>query len=100
MDDPESVRLIEDDASALYDESPCGYLYSLPDGTLVRVNRTFLQWTGFAREDVVGRRFQDMLSVGGRIYHETHFAPLLHMQGFVNEISLDTAVLRLASPVR
>ena len=33
--------------------------------------------------------FQDLLNVGGRIFHETHFAPLLHMQGFVSEISLD-----------
>jgi PAS domain S-box-containing protein len=85
----ESVRLIDEDAATLYDEAPCGYLYTRPDGTLLRVNRTFLEWTGFTKSEVLGRRFQDMLSIGGRIFHETHFAPLLHMQGFVNEIALD-----------
>jgi signal transduction histidine kinase/CheY-like chemotaxis protein len=30
-----------------------------------------------------------LLSVGGRIFYETHFAPLLRMQGYVNEIAFD-----------
>jgi PAS domain S-box-containing protein len=86
---PGDQRLIEEDASVLYDEAPCGYLYTRPDGTLLRVNGTFLQWTGYDRGELLGRRFQDLLNVGGRIFHETHFAPLLHMQGSVSEISLD-----------
>ena len=37
---------------------------------------------GCAREELLGgRRFQDLLTPGGRIYHETHYAPLLQMQG-------------------
>ena len=56
----------------------------------MRVNETFLRWTGHAREALVGvRRFQDLLTGGGRIYHETHYAPLLRMQGEVREIALD-----------
>jgi serine/threonine-protein kinase RsbW len=79
-------------AADLYENAPCGYLSTLPEGTIVRVNRTFLDWTGFRREDLVGRRrFQDLLSVGGRIYHETHFAPLLRMQGQVREIAAEIA---------
>ena len=53
------------------------------------MNRTFLTWTGFARDDLVGkRRFADLLDAGGRIYHETHYAPLLRMQGTVRAIAL------------
>jgi sigma-B regulation protein RsbU (phosphoserine phosphatase) len=56
----------------------------------VRVNETFLRWTGYRREDLVDvKRFQDLLSPGGRIYHETHYAPLLRMQGHVREIAVD-----------
>jgi serine/threonine-protein kinase RsbW len=77
-------------ADDLYENAPCGYLSTLPDGTIVRVNRTFLEWTGFRREDLVDRRrFQDLLTAGGRIYHETHVAPLLHMQGRVREIAAE-----------
>jgi phosphoserine phosphatase RsbU/P len=73
----------------LYESAPCGHLSMLPDGTVVRANRTFLQWSGYTREEVVGRRFVDLLSTGGRIYHETHYAPLLKMQGAVREIALE-----------
>ena len=38
---------------------------------------------------MVGKRFQDCLNVAGRIFYETHFAPLLRMQGFFNEVALD-----------
>ena len=74
----------------LYENAPCGYLSTLPDGTIAKVNQTFLNWTGYEREDLVGRRrFQDLLPVGGRIYHETHYVPLLRMQGKVREIALE-----------
>ncbi len=81
---------LHEDAADLYEHAPCGYLTTDPDGVIVRVNRTFLEWTGHRHEDLVGvRRWQDLLSVGGRIYHETHYAPLLRMQDTVREIALD-----------
>ena len=56
----------------------------------MRVNATFLRWTGYAREELVGvKRFQELLTAGGRIYHETHYAPLLRMQGHVREIAAE-----------
>ena len=80
----------EESAEELLEDAPCGYLSAALDGTLLRVNRTFLRWTGYEREDLVGvKRFQDLLSVGGRIYHETHYAPMLRMQGIVREIAVD-----------
>jgi len=77
-------------AEELYESAPCGYLSTLPDGTVVRANQTFLTWIGMERQELVGRKcFQDLLSIGGRIFYDTHFAPLLRMQGFVNEIAFD-----------
>ena len=82
--------LPEDDPESLYEKAPCGYLSTTPDGTIVKVNQTFLTWTGFSREGLVGRRsFSDLLTGGGRIYHDTHYAPLLRMQDRVREIALD-----------
>ncbi len=83
-------RLLDESAEDLYENAPCGYLATLPDGTIVKVNQTFLTWTGYRRDDLLaGKRFQDLLTVPGRIFHETHLAPLLRMQGHVNEIALD-----------
>ncbi|WP_421118558.1 PP2C family protein-serine/threonine phosphatase [Aquihabitans daechungensis] len=92
MIDPADETRIGDPETAedLYHRAPCGYLSLQPDGTVVRVNDTFLRWTGYAADDLVGeRRFADLLTAGGRIYHETHFAPLLLMQDEVREVALD-----------
>ena len=35
------------------------------------------------------RRFTDLLTVGGRMYYETHLGPLLQMQGRLSGIALD-----------
>jgi PAS domain S-box-containing protein len=78
-----------DGTEELFEDAPCGYLTTRPDGTIVRVNRTFERWLGMTRQDLVQRRFQDLLSPGGRIYHETHYAPLLQMQGSVHEIAVE-----------
>jgi PAS domain S-box-containing protein len=77
-------------AEELYESAPCGYLSTLPDGTIIRANQTFLTWIGMDRRALVGHRcFQDLLSIGAKIFYDTHFAPLLQMQGFVNEIAFD-----------
>jgi sigma-B regulation protein RsbU (phosphoserine phosphatase) len=84
------AALLDDDAEALYERAPCGYLSTTPDGTIVKVNSTFLTWTGYTRGELVGRRrFSELLTPGGRIYHETHYAPMLQMQGTAREIALD-----------
>src|SRR3954451_9108993 len=80
----------DEDPDELYEHAPCGYLTTLPDGTIVKVNQTFLNWTGYARGELIGhRRFRDLLSSGGQIYHETHYAPLLRMQDDAHEIAFD-----------
>lgn len=68
----------EDSAEDLYENAPCGYLSTAMDGTIVKINATLLGWLARDRDEVVGRRrFTDLLTVGGKLYHETHFAPLL-----------------------
>jgi sigma-B regulation protein RsbU (phosphoserine phosphatase) len=74
----------------LYENAPCGYLSTSMDGMIVKVNGTLLGWLGIGRDELVGRRrFADLLTVGGRIYHETHFAPMLHMHGEAGGIALE-----------
>lgn len=78
-----------DDLEDLFENAPCGYASALPNGRLSRVNQTLAAWTGYTAEQLVGRRFLDLLNIAGKIYYETHFAPLLRMQGFFNEVALD-----------
>jgi phosphoserine phosphatase RsbU/P len=80
---------IKEDFEDLYENAPCGYLSLRPDGRIVKVNQTFCRWTGYAPDELTGKRLHDLLTIAGRIFYETHFAPLLRMQGFFDEVALD-----------
>lgn len=74
----------------LLDHAPCGLIATTPRGLIVAANETLLGWLGHSRDELVGRRhLTDLMTIPGRIHHETHFAPLLRMQGFVHEIAVD-----------
>jgi sigma-B regulation protein RsbU (phosphoserine phosphatase) len=80
----------EEGAEELFEDAPCGLLSTTLDGKIVRANRTFLEWVGYTSDQVVNSmRFQDFLTAAGRIYHETHYSPLLRMQGSARELALD-----------
>jgi PAS domain S-box-containing protein len=84
----EGEELLEESGEDLYENAPVGYLSCLADGTIVKVNRTLLDWTSLERERVTGgMRLHELLAPGSRIYYETHVAPLLQMQGEVREIA-------------
>jgi sigma-B regulation protein RsbU (phosphoserine phosphatase) len=78
-----------EDLQDLYENAPCGYLSIQTDGRIFKVNTTFSTWIGFPSEQLLCKRLHDLLNVAGRIFYETHFVPLLRMQGFFNEVALD-----------
>jgi sigma-B regulation protein RsbU (phosphoserine phosphatase) len=82
--------LLEDSAEDLYENAPCGYLSTLMDGTIAKINGTLLGWLGIERDELVGRRrFSDLLTVGGRMYYETHIGPMLSMHGEAGGLALE-----------
>ncbi|WP_181771237.1 PP2C family protein-serine/threonine phosphatase [Amycolatopsis pittospori] len=90
--------MLEDSVEDLYEHAPCGYLSTLMDGTIAKLNTTLLDWLGHGREELVGRRaFSDLLTVGGRMYYETHVAPMLAMHGEASGLALE---LRCADGTR
>ena len=87
---PPGLRVPEaDDLEDLFENAPCGYASALANGRLSKINRTLATWLGYPAEQLVGRRFLELLTIAGKVYYETHFAPLLRMQGFFNEVALD-----------
>jgi signal transduction histidine kinase/ActR/RegA family two-component response regulator len=74
----------------LFDDAQCGYLVVRPDGSIFKVNRTFLALTGHERDALLsGTTLQQLLTIPGRIYYETHVAPLLQMQGYIKGVAFD-----------
>ena len=73
----------------LFDNAACALATTAEDGTLLQANARFSEWLGFSSAELCGRRFQDLLTMGGRIFHQTHLAPMLRMRGSVTEVKLD-----------
>jgi phosphoserine phosphatase RsbU/P len=72
-----------------FDHAPCGLLCAAPDRRITAINRTLAEWLGSPTDELVGRRFTELFSAGARIHYETHFAPLLQVNGAVAEMALD-----------
>jgi sigma-B regulation protein RsbU (phosphoserine phosphatase) len=77
------------DFQDMVDNAPCGYITLQTNGRIARVNNTLLGWSGYTAEEMIGKRFSDFVNMAGRIYYETHIAPLLRMQGFFNEFAIE-----------
>ena len=75
--------------SHLNDIAPCGYLSMSLEGTILGVNQTLLDLTGYSREALLSLRFQDLLTVPGRIFYETQYSPLLQLQNVVKAVAFD-----------
>ncbi|BBY31698.1 PP2C family protein-serine/threonine phosphatase [Mycolicibacterium sediminis] len=72
-----------------WDNAPCGHVIARPDGTIVLVNATMARWLGYGRDALRGRSILDLLTAGGRIHYETHFGPLLLVNGELNGVTVD-----------
>jgi sigma-B regulation protein RsbU (phosphoserine phosphatase) len=76
-------------AEDLYENAPCGYIVARPDRSIINVNATLLTWLGYERNTLIGKPFTDLFAVGSRIHYETHFAPLLQLQGQLAGVIVD-----------
>ena len=76
------------DERGWFGHAPCGLVATTLDGVIVDANETFLTWTGFAHDDVVGRPFAALLDPGSRIFFETRHAQMMHLQQTVEEVAL------------
>lgn len=78
------------DPASLFDEAPCGYAVLDADGVVLSANQQLLRMLDRSRSDVEGSRtLASFMTVGGRIFYETHLQPMLLMETAVHEIALD-----------
>jgi PAS domain S-box-containing protein len=70
------------------DGAPFGFVSFRDDGTITDVNETALGLLGYARGELLGRPFEQILTLGARIFHQTHFFPLVSLHGRADEIYL------------
>lgn len=74
----------------LFEHAACGLVLASADGKILRANTTFCRWLGYEPAELVGQhRMQDFFTMGGRVFHQTHCSPMLHVQGSVAEVQVD-----------
>lgn len=70
------------------DKAPCGYVAFADDGRITAANATLARLLGYEPAELVGRTFEVLLGAGGKIFYNTHFFPILKLQGAAEEIYL------------
>ena len=84
------MRLDLVDHAELFERAPFGYVVTAPDGRIELVNGTFLDWTGYAVEDLVGvRDFQGLLGESHEPLPDDLHSPVHVLQGRLREIAVD-----------
>lgn len=69
-----------------FDTAPAGYFSFNDSGELVRLNQTICDLLGYTRVELVGRKVDAIFPIPTRIFYQTHFFPMLKMQGEAVEI--------------
>lgn len=70
------------------DTAPCGYVTFADDGRIISANQTLARLLDYRAEELIGRQLELILGVGGKIFYQTHFFPILKLQGEVEEVYL------------
>ncbi|HET7061345.1 MAG TPA: PAS domain-containing sensor histidine kinase [Nitrosospira sp.] len=89
--DHSPLHPLQEDFEDFFENSRCGFLTMNSRGEILRSNSRLAGWLGCATENLKGLRFSELLTIGGKIYCETHLFPLLRMQGFFEEVALELA---------
>jgi diguanylate cyclase (GGDEF)-like protein/PAS domain S-box-containing protein len=71
----------------LYNRAPCGYHSLDRDGICVSVNDTQVNWLGYPRSELIGRRFCEFLTYRSARHFSKAF-PLIMERGWVRDIEL------------
>ena len=72
----------------LYDNAPAGYHSLDAEGRFVRINQTELNWLGYTREEVLGRRFTDFITPASESVFRASFPKFL-AAGCIRDLEFD-----------
>lgn len=70
----------------ILDEAPCGYFSFFDNGALHVVNKTLCDLLGYEKNDLEEKDVENIFTISTRIFFQTHFFPLVKMQGHTEEI--------------
>lgn len=73
----------------LYNNAPCGYHSVDQNGVVLNINETELQWLGYAREEVIGKKkISDFLTPESKDRYKEKFSKLL-TDGYIENLEFE-----------
>ena len=72
-----------------YEQAACGLLTTDSQGRILKLNQTLCGWLGYSASELLSSRLSNLLTMGSRIFHQTHWAPLLELQGSIAEVKFE-----------
>jgi len=84
----ERVRERTAEVQDLYENAPTGYHSLNADGKVIAINQTELRWLGYAREEVIGRHFDEFITEQSARLFQTVFRALKR-NGKVSDIEFE-----------
>ncbi|NTU78101.1 MAG: PAS domain S-box protein [Chloroflexales bacterium] len=72
----------------LYERAPTGYHSLDAAGAFLRVNQTELDWLGYARDELIGRPFTDIITPEGQVIFQANF-PTFKQRGWMRDLEFE-----------
>ncbi len=81
--------MTEVDYQDFWHNSPSGQILLTGDGRILQANATMARSLGYSPDALRGQLLTELLTTGGRIHFETHFAPMLRLTGSLGGVAVD-----------
>lgn len=76
-------------AEHILENLPCGCITFDSEGKIAYANPAICQILGSSPDKLLKLNLEDLLTISSRIFYQTHFFPLLKLQGHVSEIFIN-----------
>jgi PAS domain S-box-containing protein len=84
-----ALQIASAEIKDLYDNAPCGYHSLDGNGTITEMNRTWLEWIGLERDDVIQKMtFMQLLTPKSQEVYKEIF-PLFKTKGHIHNLELE-----------
>ncbi len=82
------LRQYADELQDLYNNAPCGYHSLDAEGRFTLINDTELRWIGYSREEILGYRFDELLTPDSQIRFRNQF-PQFQARGWISDTEFE-----------
>ena len=85
----QALSLAAEEIKGLYNNAPCGYHSVDGEGLIIEINKTWLEWLGYKREELINKMsFTELFTPASRQLYIENF-PVLKSRGFVKNIEFE-----------